>query len=706
MSPTGQHPPCSNCQERGLKCVDEFAEVKAVKMLRRGRRLQQVEAVYGKTSPDESSLHSVVTPPSVTPRIRPEFFESSFFRRFHIQRPILEPVEFRERFTDSLSNPNALSIPGQLICLVLVIWAASFGVDEYGREDMLEGVADSQPRPELVRDMLQELLYLIDIHGVLRKPSWDGVRLLFLLLPLTQELQSPAERLVMHETALIHAQTLCSPSSSLPVRSTMGDYIDAVIKARVFWHGYMLDGVTSGLRGGRLMMNHDDLIEFEATLPPRPDGSSGSAVYALAHTYAAVPIRISGVCRQVHASLTGPKARRALLVDEESLNYTWKMLDRCWKELDELRQYGTGDLVDVEDIERFINAWQIKIFECHNLIREALKQRLGPSDSYVSSSGPETSRVRNDIIRLHDNARSRCHSVVRNVVTIIQRNLGTSFFQFDAALVRDGCFFAGFLLAGESGSKAEVDICLQALREIRWIFSKSEERMQTVRMVWESRIAQLRGQERSNPSSPSGDSFEQLLGADYSFSRRNPPRSASNPPLALLSMSSLPTPSSAPNTAYTDDGGWPTTTPGSSRAGSHGSIPSHHGSPSVAVVSMVAPSQDLSGMAKSLSMTTSEMLVGPAQPPVPFARAGDVADAYYYPSYDYPAYGESSGAQSTDLGLETQAVSSSSVSYHPSQFLAESMTFTGVVTQEPANDFHAHSADNGHGSQYVPDFYP
>lgn len=34
----------------------------------------------------------------------------------------------------------------------------------------------------------------------------------------------------------------------------MGDYIDAVIKARVFWHGYMLDGVTSGLRGGRLMM--------------------------------------------------------------------------------------------------------------------------------------------------------------------------------------------------------------------------------------------------------------------------------------------------------------------------------------------------------------------------------------------------------------------------------------------------------------------
>jgi Fungal Zn(2)-Cys(6) binuclear cluster domain len=59
---SGPHPTCSNCKERGIKCVyasislsvleipsplssfsDEFADVKAVKLLRRGRRLQQVE---------------------------------------------------------------------------------------------------------------------------------------------------------------------------------------------------------------------------------------------------------------------------------------------------------------------------------------------------------------------------------------------------------------------------------------------------------------------------------------------------------------------------------------------------------------------------------------------------------------------------------------------------------------------------------------
>lgn len=63
VSKNGHQSQCSNCKERDLKCMyvilavhvarlsycqhhldsDEFAEVKAVKLLRRGRRLQQVE---------------------------------------------------------------------------------------------------------------------------------------------------------------------------------------------------------------------------------------------------------------------------------------------------------------------------------------------------------------------------------------------------------------------------------------------------------------------------------------------------------------------------------------------------------------------------------------------------------------------------------------------------------------------------------------
>lgn len=51
---------------------------------------------------------------------------------------------------------------------------------------MSDNVVDAQQRTDMVREMLQELLYLVDLHGVLRKPSWDGARLLLLLLPLAQ----------------------------------------------------------------------------------------------------------------------------------------------------------------------------------------------------------------------------------------------------------------------------------------------------------------------------------------------------------------------------------------------------------------------------------------------------------------------------------------------------------------------------------------
>lgn len=126
---------CSNCKERGLKCVyvaccgrisvwrsrtdsDEFAEVKAVKLLRRGRRLQQAEyasrsrrlaistdsiircrAVYGKAPLELDALRSATPPPSVIPRLAPEFFDSAFFARFQVQRE-----SFPGQLTSARSN--------------------------------------------------------------------------------------------------------------------------------------------------------------------------------------------------------------------------------------------------------------------------------------------------------------------------------------------------------------------------------------------------------------------------------------------------------------------------------------------------------------------------------------------------------------------------------------------------------------------------
>ena len=76
--------------------------------------------------------------------------------------------------------------------------------------------------------------------------------------------------------------------------------------------------------------------------------------------YIAVPLRISSVCRIIHAALTGPKAKQREGVKEELLNKVWDSLDRCWQELEDLRKFGTGDLIEVEDMERFIHGWQVR----------------------------------------------------------------------------------------------------------------------------------------------------------------------------------------------------------------------------------------------------------------------------------------------------------------------------------------------------------
>ncbi|KAH9039040.1 hypothetical protein EDB84DRAFT_1478375 [Lactarius hengduanensis] len=563
FSSTGTQPQCSNCKERGLKCVDEFAEVKAVKLLRRGRRLQQVEAVYGKSMDEEGGLFTAPTlSPGLIPKLQPEFFSSPFFRRFHIQHPIIDPSEFCARFFEfSKGNYNALGVPGQLIATLLAVWAASFGVNEYGIEELHHGEAVIRNRREATNEMVLEMLQLIDVHGILRKPTWDGVRALHLLLPLTQEIQSPMERLVMYEAMVSQVFTLCSLASVSSVGSGQGQAVDTLVRARLFWYSHIVEGVTSGLRGGRLLISDDDLTSFQKTLPPLDSDAmtrASTVAYEFTYRYAMVPLELASACRKVHAALTGPKARQQNEIDEKSLHDVWDALEKLWKDFDNLRMLGTSGNVHEEDVDRYIHGWQIFIFECLNVIREALKQRTvvhpnrDRSLSNAHNSSPRSPPL-DAATRLLKIADARCHEVVRRVIVIIRQHLGTPLFEYDASLVRDGCFFAGFLLAGEGGSDEDVQICLQALRQMRWAFSKSEEREKTVRMVWESRKGSS-----ARPSSLSTPVFE-LQPAGTHFLRNHSLRPLP-PPLSIPSLSSTSGLSmldtSAPTTACTEDGSW------------------------------------------------------------------------------------------------------------------------------------------------------
>ncbi|TFY59031.1 hypothetical protein EVJ58_g6036 [Rhodofomes roseus] len=663
---------------------DEFAEVKAVKLLRRGRRLQQVEAVYGQNAGEESSLHSVTPPRSVIPRLRPEFFNSPFFHRFYTQRPILEPVEFCNRYYEYCKgNKDQLQAPGQLIALILVVWAASFGVNEYGVEELYDGQVSPRRRRDRINEMVQEILFLIDIHSILRKPSWDGVRALLLVLPLTQEVQSPMERLAMYEATISQAYTLCSLSSVASVNSGHGEYVDALVRARIFWYAHVIDGVTCGLRGGRILLTDDDLASFERTLPPAAESSGTSSLYAFSSRHAAIPIRIASVCRDVHAALTGPKARQCREIDENKLHDAWEILDQCWKDFDGLRHLGTDGFVQVEDIERFIDGWQIFIFECLNVVREALKQRLvaRPSPEAPFLPDAQTSGRTRDfeaITRLYAKAGAKCQTTVRYIVQILRRNLGTHFFQFDSAFIRDGCFFAGFLLAGEGGSMEDIETCLQALREMRWTFSKCEEREQTVRMIWESKMPQ--GRTRSFTNSPHDDGLR-LLTAEHPYARRPLARPISVPPLSLsLSTVALAGPASAPSTACSS-GSWPAGTPPSS-AGTgmyEGSASSDRASPTSPFSHHVPD-----GLSLDTAFHHKASLVNHS--PLTFegashARGGDAGfdNVFYWQAYpSYGASGEISGNQHvSSAALLPGAADSDFTSAH--YFDASAVVFPNAV---------------------------
>lgn len=115
--------------------------------------------------------------------------------------------------------------------MLLVVWAYSFGVNERGLEEAssydflslssapdFESLTPTSPRNtrrasvnippdrelsqniksgldhrrherrERTDSMLREVMELIDAHSVMRHPTWDGVRILLLILPLMEGL--------------------------------------------------------------------------------------------------------------------------------------------------------------------------------------------------------------------------------------------------------------------------------------------------------------------------------------------------------------------------------------------------------------------------------------------------------------------------------------------------------------------------------------
>lgn len=112
------------------------------------------------------------------------------------------------------------------------------------------------------------------------------------------------------------------------------------------------------------------------------DNTPGCAIYAFTYRYLTLPLRISSICRLVHKALTGPHVRLAEMVKEDLLHKAWSSLDRCWQDLGDLRQVGTGDIIEVEDMERFIHGWQVS-YQVKEQTAAVLILTPIPADFYI-----------------------------------------------------------------------------------------------------------------------------------------------------------------------------------------------------------------------------------------------------------------------------------------------------------------------------------
>ena len=74
-----------------------------------------------------------------------------------------------------------------------------------------------------------------------------------------------------------------------------------------------------------------------------------------------LPLRLSSVCRDIHAVLTGAKAVRCQLdVDAEGMRRIWDGLANCWDDFDIVRRQGASNVTeDGVDLDRFASAWQV-----------------------------------------------------------------------------------------------------------------------------------------------------------------------------------------------------------------------------------------------------------------------------------------------------------------------------------------------------------
>ena len=214
--------------------------------------------------------------------------------------------------------------------------------------------------------------------------------------------------------------------------------------------------------------------------------------------------------------------------------------------------------------------------------------------SSTASSSSSTSSAPSSYATLHAYAYRQCQTLLPHILAILKRQMAipsSTFFTYDTGLIKDGCFFAGFMLTHadlEVNVPEGIQVVKRALASMRWILANNEERLQTISNLWESR--RMKNVELKNTLKNTYRSTLQARTSASPIERQSPfstsqmvapmIRSIPNPigaqtlpvPLAMSQRPNLTplslTPAthqvrSAPNTASTDNGSWHSYSPSS-----------------------------------------------------------------------------------------------------------------------------------------------
>ncbi|KAF9506051.1 hypothetical protein BS47DRAFT_1399848 [Hydnum rufescens UP504] len=297
---------CTNCEECNVQCVNEF-EKAAHKSRKAELSIEDYQALDIKL--DSHAISSVrgqensIVDPRPPPRV---LCFSLYFPALSYPPSVLDPTEFSRRYCEAIQgNPGSLGRVGKLISKILVAWAASHGVDESGRELVTSSGILQDPLiapPDLGTQSIRCAENCPAGMECVPYCYWcPSLKILYHLRIEWYE--------ALHQSALNQLYTLTCVCA--PLLPDQGPVVNKIAMARTFWYAHVHEGA-------HFNSEQDDIALFKDSPVPHPYHRS-SPSNALVHTplentytyrMALAPIRVPPACREITASLTGPKALR------------------------------------------------------------------------------------------------------------------------------------------------------------------------------------------------------------------------------------------------------------------------------------------------------------------------------------------------------------------------------------------------------------